>query len=281
MYTELVSNDHSPNPERELLSLGRFAQAAGLSRKALRLYDQLGILVPDQVDPGSGYRYYSPDQIEKARLIRLLRSMEMPLADIRSVLAARTTEEAVCLVQEHASAFEEKARQVHLTSLKVTCYLRKERIPMSTHVSVNHFPACQAVSIKRHINVPEFHAFIPEALSRLSQHVKEAGAKVSGDPICFYYGPVNESDDGPIEICFPVEGDPAPAGEILLREIPAHQGAVGKASLEQSRYPDILEIWDAVISWVQQNGFKMREESLSCYEIWHGDESISVVQPFD
>jgi len=281
VYTVFVSNDHSPNHNQGLLSLGRFAQAAGLSRKALRLYDQLGILLPEFVDPGSGYRYYSPAQLETARLVRRLRSMEMPLAVIRSLLAAKTVEEAIDLVQSHLSAFENKAQQVHLTSKKVIAYLRKERIPMSIDVSVKTFPASQVVSIKKSITVPGFHAFIPEALSRLSQHAKEAGAKIIGDPICFYYGPVNESDDGPVEICFPIEGTPAPAGDILLREIPGHQGAIGKASLEQSRYPDILEVWDAVVSWVQQNGFVMTEEPVPCYEIWHEDETISVVQPFD
>jgi hypothetical protein len=53
------------------LSIGRFAKTGQLSRKALRLYDELGILVPAYVDPGSGYRYYSPDQLERARFIRI------------------------------------------------------------------------------------------------------------------------------------------------------------------------------------------------------------------
>ena len=281
MYTVQVSNDHSLSHKEGLLSLGRFAQAVGLSRKALRLYDQLGILLPDYIDPGSGYRYYSPAQYDKARFIRLLRAMEMPLADIRYVLDAGTSAEAVDLVLKYTSDFEKKAQQVHLTSQKVIAYLQKEHIPMSIHVSTEDFPAFKAVSIKKNITVPGFHNFIPEALSRLNQYVDEAGAEIIGDPICFYYGPVNKNDDGPVEICFPINGNPAPAEEILLREIPLHQGAIGKATIEQSRFPDILEVWDAVVSWVQHNGLIMTEETVPCYEIWHADETISVVQPFD
>ena len=281
MYTVQVSNDHSPSQKEGLLSLGRFAQAAGLSRKALRLYDQLGILLPDYVDPGSGYRYYNPGQYEKARFIRLLRAMEMPLADIRNMLEAGTTREAVDLVLKYTSEFEKKAQQVHLASQKVIAYLRKEHLPMSILVSTEDFPAFQAVSIKKNIAVPGFHAFIPEALSRLSQYVEEVEAEIIGDPICFYYGPVNKNDDGPVEICFPINGNPAPAGDILLREIPLHQGAIGKATVKQSRFPDILEVWDAVVSWVQHNGLIMTEETVPCYEIWHADETISVVQPFE
>jgi effector-binding domain-containing protein len=111
--------------------------------------------------------------------------------------------------------------------------------------------------------------------------VEAAGAAIGGDPICFYYGPVNESDDGPVEICLPIEGRVAPSGDIVLREIPAHRGAVGRAAPEQSSYPAILEVWDAVVSWVQQNKFKLSDDPVCCYEVWHPDETISVVQPFE
>jgi len=49
----------------ELMSSGAFARASGLSRKALRLYDELGLLSPARVDPHSGYRFYEPPQPEQ------------------------------------------------------------------------------------------------------------------------------------------------------------------------------------------------------------------------
>lgn len=263
------------------LSVGRFAQAAQLSRKALRLYDQLGILVPDYVDPESGYRYYSTAQFEKARLIRLLRAMEMPLADIRRVLAARTSEEAIQLVIDCHRAFEIKADQVHRVSYKVLAYLRQENDAMSINVSVKTFPVRQVVSIKKNITVPAFHQFIPKALTQLRTYVKEAEANISGDPFCFYYGPVNKSDDGPVEICLPIEGSVVPSGDLIVREIPDHHGAIGTATSEQSSYPAILEVWDAVISWVNKNKFEMTDKTVCCYEIWHQDDTISIVQPFE
>ena len=70
-----------------LMSSGEFAHASGLSRKALRLYDELGLLTPVRVDPRSGYRFYAPAQLERARLVAWLRRLSMPLAAIRSVSA--------------------------------------------------------------------------------------------------------------------------------------------------------------------------------------------------
>ncbi|MEJ3748675.1 MerR family transcriptional regulator [Actinomycetes bacterium KLBMP 9797] len=69
-----------------LLTIGAFARAAGLSPKALRLYDELGLLPPAAVDRDSGYRLYDPAQLDRARFIAWLRRLGMPLARIREVL---------------------------------------------------------------------------------------------------------------------------------------------------------------------------------------------------
>jgi protein phosphatase len=69
----------------ELLTIGTFARQARLSPKALRMYDDLGLLSPSAVDAETGYRYYHPSQLERARFVGQLRRMGMPLARIRAV----------------------------------------------------------------------------------------------------------------------------------------------------------------------------------------------------
>ncbi|MFF0587099.1 MerR family transcriptional regulator [Streptomyces sp. NPDC003781] len=69
----------------ELLTIGAFAKASRLSPKALRLYDELGLLPPARVDPVTGYRRYAPEQVERARLVAWLRRLGMPLVRIRHV----------------------------------------------------------------------------------------------------------------------------------------------------------------------------------------------------
>ncbi|MEU4653252.1 MerR family transcriptional regulator [Streptomyces sp. NPDC023723] len=77
-----------------LLTIGAFAKASRLSPKALRLYDELGLLVPARVDPGTGYRHYAPEQLEQARLVAWLRRLGMPLARVRAVGALPAAEAA-------------------------------------------------------------------------------------------------------------------------------------------------------------------------------------------
>jgi DNA-binding transcriptional MerR regulator len=71
------------NAGDRLLSIGQFARACGLTAKALRHYDAVGLLAPALVEPGSGYRRYHSDQLGQARLIRRLRGLNLPLAEVR------------------------------------------------------------------------------------------------------------------------------------------------------------------------------------------------------
>ncbi|MGW7256313.1 MerR family transcriptional regulator [Streptomyces sp. NPDC054834] len=78
----------------EMLTIGAFARASRLSPKALRLYDELDLLRPARVDPGTGYRYYAAEQLQQARLVAWLRRLGMPLAGIREVSALPPAEAA-------------------------------------------------------------------------------------------------------------------------------------------------------------------------------------------
>lgn len=83
----------------ELLTIGAFAKASRLSPRALRLYDELGLLTPARVDPVTGYRLYHPEQLDRARLVAWLRYLGMPLARIRHV----------CTLEADAAAQEVRA----------------------------------------------------------------------------------------------------------------------------------------------------------------------------
>lgn len=71
----------------DLLTIGAFAVSTGLSIPALRHYDEIGLLKPVRVDPDTGYRRYGRDQLDSARLICGLRAVDLPIDEIRAVLA--------------------------------------------------------------------------------------------------------------------------------------------------------------------------------------------------
>ena len=70
-----------------MMSISVFASSSGLSIKALRFYDERGLLPPAEVDPVTGYRSYTAGQLRQARLIRVLRAAGMPLEVVGKALA--------------------------------------------------------------------------------------------------------------------------------------------------------------------------------------------------
>jgi protein phosphatase len=97
----------------KLLTIGEFARLSRLSPKALRLYDELGLLRPCRVDEWSGYRYYAPSQLERARLVGWLRRLGMPLAQIGAVVEsppAEAAESVAAFLRVTEAEFAERQR---------------------------------------------------------------------------------------------------------------------------------------------------------------------------
>jgi DNA polymerase-3 subunit beta len=91
-----------------LLTISGFARRVGLTPSALRFYDDCELLRPAVVDEGNGYRYYAPDQEPRARLLRDLREIDLPLAEVRQVLDGGPVE-AAAVVRAHLRTVEGKA----------------------------------------------------------------------------------------------------------------------------------------------------------------------------
>lgn len=88
------------------LSVGQFATMTHLSVKTLHHYHHVGLLEPVHVDSETGYRNYSLDQLPTAQLIRRLRDLRMPVADVRDVLVAQSAGERESLIAAHIDRLE-------------------------------------------------------------------------------------------------------------------------------------------------------------------------------
>ncbi len=102
-----------------LMTSGEFARASRLSPKALRLYDELGLLSPAEVDPVTGYRRYAPAQLEQARLVAWLRRLGMPLARIRALIAMPRAQAAANLAAYWRQAEAEQSAKRDLATFLI------------------------------------------------------------------------------------------------------------------------------------------------------------------
>ena len=126
----------------KLLTIGEFSRAARLSPKALRLYDELGLLRPHAVDKWSGYRYYTPDQLDKARFVASLRRLGMPLARIREVADLAPAEAAAAVTAFLRTTEAEFAERQRLAQFLIG------NLSEGTRAAMTSSPAAASLAIR-------------------------------------------------------------------------------------------------------------------------------------
>jgi DNA-binding transcriptional MerR regulator len=93
----------------EALTVGELARRTGLTTRALRHYDALGVLVPAHTDPDDGYRFYDEAQVAVAQLVARLRALDLPLASVRAVLAGEPHEEVRRILAAHRAVLQSRS----------------------------------------------------------------------------------------------------------------------------------------------------------------------------
>jgi DNA-binding transcriptional MerR regulator len=218
----------------ELIPIGQFAAASRLSLKALRLYDQSGLLPARHVDPESGYRYYAVEQLRAATVIGLLRRAGMPLAEIGAIL----DDPSPVRLDEYAEALDAELAERRRVLAYLRLYLKE---PHMFEVDTKHTEEQPYVGRSTRMRVDGLPEFISRTIDELmAQH------EPAGPPFCIFHGPVNETEDGPVEVGVPTaDGD---------KRLPAGEVAYAIASGPACKFPEIIGAYDAVAGWAKANG---------------------------
>lgn len=103
---------HDGATDRSLFTIGQMAKLNAISEKALRVYQQKGILEPAYVDQETGYRYYTLDQCAMLDMIQQLQVLRFTLDQIADVLRARDVTYLRDRVREHVRAVERQQREL-------------------------------------------------------------------------------------------------------------------------------------------------------------------------
>ena len=92
----------------ELLTSGKMAELNCVSKKTLRLYREMGLLKPVQVDEVTGYCFYSYDQCSTIDMIQQLQTLGISLAEIKELLEGDDSADIVELLEEHRRAIDQE-----------------------------------------------------------------------------------------------------------------------------------------------------------------------------
>jgi DNA-binding transcriptional MerR regulator len=170
---------------RIMLSIGRFADATGLTVKALRYYDEIGLLMPLRVDSANGYRYYDPGQVETAVAIRRLRALELPLDEIRGLLE-EDGETIRARLAAHGYRVAEELREKHSLLIELSALV--EGGGEDVAIEVRDVPELRLAATIRHLRFPVDPEGITEMVRLAAKRLRERGIAPTGPPTAIFRG---------------------------------------------------------------------------------------------
>jgi len=251
-----------------LLTIGEFAQQTRLTAKALRVYDETGLLRPLGVDPRNGYRRYGTAQVRTGRLIGMLRGADVSLAEIGRLLAdlEADRDEAVRRLDRHLMELEVRHTSRRLLIRHIHAILREET-PLTFSIDTRHVAAQRVMSIQRRLHAPETAGFVKEAKALFAAHLD--GAQPTGPFVLIFHGVVDNESDGPLEAVLPCPDDIQATHLVGIRTEPAHDEAFTTITKAEWAYPAILAAYDAVACSPEATA--RPGSPLSCREVYRAE----------
>ena len=230
-----------------LLSIGDFSRMTYLSVKALRHYHELGLLVPAEIDPVSGYRFYRPNQVGTAQVIRRFRDLGMPLDDVKAVLEAPDVTVRNAIIVEHLRRVERQLEQAQAAATSLRQLL--EQPPQPIEVEYRCAAAARVLAIRDRITMSEGERWWSDAFARLHAAVDATGMRRTGPDGCLYYSDFFTNDTGDVVAFVPVAGEPSAHGDTEPWDIPAAELAV---TLHQGSFGDLDQTYGALGTFVAE-----------------------------
>ncbi|NNC12198.1 MerR family transcriptional regulator [Planctomonas sp. JC2975] len=192
-----------------LVSIGDFSRMTHLTVKALRYYHDVGVLEPADIDPDSGYRRYSTEQVPVAQVVRRLRDLDMPIDAVREVVSAPDVEARNAAIADHLSRMEDQLAQTRSAVASLRSLLqpvkRGER-----EIEFRSTAPMQALAISARTSLADALAFVAGAVTEILATGKELGLGEPGVPGALFFEDVFEKDVGELVAFVPFERSATP-----------------------------------------------------------------------
>ena len=157
-----------------LLSIGEFSKMTYLSVKALRHYHDVGLLAPMAIDPVTGYRRYASSQVQTAQVIRRFRDLDMPIDDVRQVLAATDPADRNRVIIQHLERMRQQLERTQWSVASLQALLEEE--PRGrTDIELRRMPATTALVARQVVGFDACGDWLEPALADLHTELETAG----------------------------------------------------------------------------------------------------------
>jgi DNA-binding transcriptional MerR regulator len=255
------------------LTIGEYAAATQLTAKALRLYEEHGLLTPSSVDPATGYRYYQFEQVATGRLVRTLREMNLSLAQIGQVLGASRGLQPT-LLREFLREAEQRLAHERTAYQSALLMLRSHAPSTSTTVEERETSRELVALFTFTTNRT---SFVEHALQMLSTHSSQLRAyrtKTQTECAFALLEPLTD-EDARVELAIPIDVD-ATLNNVTTRLVSARRYATVVAP-PAALVEGFTSCVDALFDWFDRKGIEAvgNPEVVFCTD---GDELGTLVR---
>ncbi len=230
-----------------LVQIGDFARLGGVTVKALRFYDEQGLLHPAYVDPQTGYRYYSVNQAAALARITNLRLVDFSIAEIAQVLAQDAPDEIAASLETKKQALRAaKAaldRKLRLADILLQAAGRADDAP-----SVKLAPSEDLLVYAMEKRVAHLGAPVTDMFETAEAHIASYRAPVS--PLLVFHSPPTQKRNLDLEVCIPVVGEASNRDGV--KTLPGAELAC--SLVYEGGYHQTGPLYEQMIEWIERAG---------------------------
>ena len=250
-----------------MFRIGEFSKMSKTTVKALRYYDEVGLLKPEEIDKFTSYRFYTTDQLVKLHKIQAFRQVGLSVDEIKLIMSGH---DATAFLQkrkeELTSELAEGAKQ--LSRIEFILQGKEESI-IAYSATIKELPGCTVYSKK--LTVPDYDAYfeiVPEIGESIEKKYPELKCAVPEYCFIVYLDGEYKEKDFNIEFCEAVDKAWPDFDDIKFKEIAPvtavsvlHKGAYAKLSLA----------YTYAFNWIKENGYTAADYPRESYidGIWN------------
>jgi effector-binding domain-containing protein len=265
------------------LSIGTFSMITRLTQKAIRYYEEKGILLPVRKEM-TGYRWYSYEQVPRGLLLRRLSDLGFSIEDIRDVVEmvekgsdASTMEP---IVKRRVRAIEEE-----VAALEAIRGSLKDFNPQEVFDVKNEEPIVKEIPATRVISKTDkgtYAEVTPRLIGELFSVVmwpQGRNVRVVGPPMAIYHDEEYKEKDATVEMAIPIAGRLEVDESVEIKTIPSMKVM---SAIHKGPYDQVGAAWGRLFKYLEQKGIhpagKARELYLNDPGKTPGSELLTEVQ---
>lgn len=252
------------------IPIGKFSLMTHLTQKALRLYDQKGLLVPEAKDAFTGYRCYSYPQIERGVKIRILSWMGFGLDEISSLLEAekqRDGEFIGGMMQKRYTETQLEIRRLQkIQNLLLNQTDTLELISMSvSEPTTKEIPKMRVLSMRE---TGSYEVTIGKLIGELFGFVENSSStgktiKLTGPAMFLCHDKEYKENDADIEVSLPISGNLGlETPSITLKTLPAIKAV---SVIHKGPYQEVDVAYSRIFEYMAENGMEQSGPSRALY----------------